>query len=388
MIDSLCPKCLEKHFEPGDPAQPPFGAPPHSPASDDRLLRAAATIREDRQAAGIEGLVGGLEAAVIAVEPGRLRAAAADLLRTTGMSWVEGFADASGETGVFRLESEDAPDILIRTRTGKDNPFAPFNTFPKSGHLPATRLETFIFRCDDVDRFHGIQKDRGVLFMTDQPVRGEGFSVIQTRPSPLTGLSYGFIERRTRERDYALPQSRLLPIERPASKISYLSNIGRLDHAATRLEAKNRIPAILEFMALTEYDFDFAVYVPSENSITNVTRVTKQDFALVLTSGMTPFSGPETSGPTEAFIRNYGPRVHHMAFCTEDIEATVEALRADGQDFMIELVGSPESGIKQTFTRPFPNTLLVNEYIKRYGGFDGFFTESNVTRLTASTAGQ
>lgn len=388
MTDSLCPKCLEKYMSSGGSSQSAFGALPHSPAADKGLLSAAAAIREDRQAAGLEDLVGGLEAAVIAVEPGRLRAAAADMLRTTGMTWVEGFADSSGETGVFRLESEDAADILIRTRAEKDNPFAAFNAFPKSGHLPATRLETFVFRCSDIETFHRIQKERGVLFMTDRPVRGDVFVFIQTRPSPFTGLSYGFIERSAREREYAFPKSRPIPIERPAARSAYLANIGFLDHAATRLEARNRIPGILEFMAVTEYDFDFAVYVPSQNSITNVARVTKKDFALVFTSGIAPFSGPDTSGPTEMFIRNYGPRVHHMAFRTEDIESTVEALRADGQDFIIELVGSPELGLKQIFTRPFPNTLLVNEYIKRYGDFDGFFAESNVTRLTASTAGQ
>ncbi|MDW7761537.1 MAG: hypothetical protein SCM96_13005 [Acidobacteriota bacterium] len=388
MSDSLCPKCLEKYLSAGGSSRPAFGTLPHSAEADQGFLTAAAAVHEDRKTAGLSGLVGGLEAAVIAVEPGRFRDTAADVLRTTGLTWVESFADASGETGVFRLESEDAADILIRTRAEKGNPFAPFNDFPKSRHLPATRLETLVFRCSDIEAYHRIQKERGVLFMTDGPLRGDGFAFIQTRPSPLTGLSYGFIERASRERDYAFPKSRPLPIERPAARGAYLNHIGRLDHAATRLEARNRIPAILEFMAVTEYDFDFAVYVPGQNSITNVARVTKSDFALVFTSGIAPFSAPETSGPTEMFIRNYGPRVHHMAFCTEEIETTVESLRADGRDFMIDLIGSPELGLKQIFTRPFSNTLLVHEYIKRYGDFDGFFAESNVTRLTASTAGQ
>ena len=44
-----------------------------------------------------------------------------------------------------------------------------------------------------------------------------------------------------------------------------------------------------------------------------------------------------------------------------------------------------ESAAKQTFSAPSVNTLLVNEYIYRYGGFDGFFTASNVTLLTGAT---
>ena len=56
--------------------------------------------------------------------------------------------------------------------------------------------------------------------------------------------------------------------------------------------------------------------------------------------------------------------------------------------FLIELVGSPEEGLRQTFTEASKNTLLVTEYIHRYGDFDGFFTRSNVTRLTAATERQ
>ncbi len=77
-----------------------------------------------------------------------------------------------------------------------------------------------------------------------------------------------------------------------------------------------------------------------------------------------------------------------MAFRTEDIEETVSALKNDGMSFLIDLVGSPSEGLKQIFSSPSENTLLVNEYIHRYGDFDGFFTKSNVTLLTGATAKQ
>jgi hypothetical protein len=56
--------------------------------------------------------------------------------------------------------------------------------------------------------------------------------------------------------------------------------------------------------------------------------------------------------------------------------------------FLIALVGSPDDGLKQTFTTASPPTLLVNEYIHRYDDFDGFFTRSNVTALTGATEKQ
>jgi len=140
-------------------------------------------------------------------------------------------------------------------------------------------------------------------------------------------------------------------------------------------------------MGLTNYTFDFAIYVPDLNSITNVARLPGARFAQVFTSGIRR-DGAGESGPTEEFIRNYGPRVHHMAFLTRDIATTDRALRADGLGFLSDLVGDEADGIRQSFSVPSPHTLLVNEYIERYRGFDGFFTTHNVTKLTRATAGQ
>jgi hypothetical protein len=109
---------------------------------------------------------------------------------------------------------------------------------------------------------------------------------------------------------------------------------------------------------------------------------------MVFTSGISPFIDSNTSGPTEKFIHNYGPRVHHVAYKTEKIEDTFSELKKDGMKFLIDLVGSKKQGLKQTFTVSSTNTLLVNEYIHRYGDFDGFFTKDNVTLLTAATEKQ
>ena len=124
------------------------------------------------------------------------------------------------------------------------------------------------------------------------------------------------------------------------------------------------------------------------NSITSVARRNPEDFAMVFTSGITPYISDEVSGPTEKFIRNYGTRVHHMAFRTDRIEETVARLKDGGMRFLLDLVGSEEEGLKQIFSEPSANTLIINEYIHRYGGFDGFFTRSNVEQLTEATGRQ
>jgi hypothetical protein len=128
--------------------------------------------------------------------------------------------------------------------------------------------------------------------------------------------------------------------------------------------------------------------VKNFNSITNVARLSQNEYAQVFTTGISPFTTMEESGPTEKYVQNYGPRVHHIAFHTERIEDTFEGLKQDGMGFLLDLVGSPDEGLKQTFTKGMKSTLLVNEYIHRYGDFDGFFTKSNVTDLTKATGAQ
>jgi len=168
----------------------------------------------------------------------------------------------------------------------------------------------------------------------------------------------------------------------------HIREVKYLDHVATRVEANNRDRAIIEFMELTNYNFDFAIYIRKLNSITSVTRLTKSDFALVFTSGIARDIKQEYVGPTEMYVRNYGPRVHHMAFYTEDIDYAFDNFKKGGMQFLSELVGSPEEGLKQAFTVGSTNTLLVNEYIHRFGDFDGFFTRSNVEILTRATEKQ
>jgi 4-hydroxyphenylpyruvate dioxygenase-like putative hemolysin len=77
-----------------------------------------------------------------------------------------------------------------------------------------------------------------------------------------------------------------------------------------------------------------------------------------------------------------------MAFRTSHIEATVKALKKDGMAFLLDIVGSEEEGLKQIFSQPSQNTMIVNEYIHRFGNFDGFFTRGNVEQLTKATEKQ
>jgi hypothetical protein len=386
----ICSKCMKVFDKPEDGKCPHcHSGPPHVydfKNSDEFLKERIPQVLEEREKTGLEGLVGKLQCVIINAEPERHKDVTDELLRFTGLELDQAFSDSDFRTCV--LKTTDSADFLVRSRLNGQNPFRDSNVFPKSRHLPNTRLETLVFETGDLEKYFAIQKSTGVRFLTEEIFHAENFSFVQTVPSPLTGNSLGFIQWRGEQGNYATSQSKALNWDLQKPKSAYLQNIKGLDHTATRVKAEDRDAAIVEFMGLTNYDFEFAIYVKLFNSITNVTRLSGADLAMVFTSGISPYVSDQVSGPTEKFIHNYGPRVHHMAFHTKNIEEAVSALKKDGMDFLIGLVGSPDEGLKQTFTVPSEHTLLVNEYIHRYGDFDGFFTKSNVTLLTGATGKQ
>jgi len=353
---------------------------------EDDLAAKLPAVMKSRKGAGLEGLIEGLEAVVINTEPGRLEPAVEELLKFTGLEIKEHFADQKATTYV--LGTRDSPSLVIGSRRKGRNPFSPFNQAERASALPNTRLETFVFRARDLDTYVDIQRDRGVGFLTDSIIDAPDFRLIQTNPSRFTGNSLGFIEWKGTGRSFAGARAKRLPITLIKPDLPWLSLIHGLDHTATRVRAIERNNAIIEFLSLTGYHFDFAVFVKSLNSITSVARLSRDDFAMVFTSGIAPYTDDDTSGPTEKFIRLYGTRVHHMAFCTEEIDEVFRELGSHGMEFLVDLVGSPAEGLKQTFSMPSPHTMIVNEYIHRYKGFDGFFTRSNVEALTRATGRQ
>ncbi len=354
--------------------------------SDEVLKMAVPMVMENRKQWGLEGLVEDLQAIIINTEDRNFTPAIQELLDYTGLDIDSAFENEFYKSAVLKVQN--SADFLIRHRKDKENPHVDYNIAPKTNLHPNTRLETFVYECRDIEKYVKKQIERGVSFQQDEILHRDNYSFIQTIPSCFTGNSIGLIEWKGKKGDYSSSSDEDLVIDAAKKDHSYLKNIKQLDHAATRLECQNRDAAIVEFMELTNYRFDFAIYVKSFNSITNVARFRKDAYAQVFTTGIEPYKTLETSGPTEKYVHNYGPRVHHMAFHTENIEDTFISLKENGMKFLLELVGSPEEGLKQTFSRGSENTFLVNEYIHRYGDFDGFFTRSNVTDLTKATDAQ
>jgi hypothetical protein len=162
--------------------------------------------------------------------------------------------------------------------------------------------------------------------------------------------------------------------------------------------SQNREVAILEWLSLSSYYYWGSYDIKDQNSSTNVTKNVHFDEeirspAKVFTANNTPYFVnhlEKLPSPTETFVRNYGPRLHHIALAVadgerhgvENIEYVVEQIKQEGQDFLLDVIGSKAEGLKQIFSNASDHSSLIIEYVQRFGDFKGFFTKQNVAELT------
>ncbi len=151
----ICSKCM-KVFDIPEHGKCPHchSGPPHVydfKNSDEFLKEKIPQVLEERKKTGLEGLVGGLQCVIINTEPGRHQDAVDELLRFTGLELDQAFQDSDFRTCVLR--TPNSADFLVRSRIRGENPFTAFNLFPKSKHLPNTRLETFVFETEDLEKY-------------------------------------------------------------------------------------------------------------------------------------------------------------------------------------------------------------------------------------------
>ncbi|HEY8890546.1 MAG TPA: hypothetical protein VIM70_09855, partial [Clostridium sp.] len=242
--------------------------------NDDELLKIEAKkTKKIRVKLGLHGIVGDLQFVLINTELHTQEDVLKDFLTYTGHDLYTAMENEYEKIFVLKNTTTSSADVLIKARKKGENPYLDFNVHPKTKHLPNTRLEAFVFKCSKVKKYYEIQKSRGVSFLTDNIIETDNYYYIQTIPSSFTEFSYGLIEWKNIVVNYLDKGFTLLSLDFKKPSDNYVNNIKALDHAATRILAKDRDAAILELMELTNYNFDFAIYVKSMNSITSVARV-------------------------------------------------------------------------------------------------------------------
>lgn len=196
-------------------------------------------------------------------------------------------------------------------------------------------------------------------------------------------------------------KTKLARADEAYQKLGFGKLIRGIDHLATRVFSDDREHAILEFITLTPYYFWGAYNIEEMNSSTNVTRYPGLSDELlspakVFTANNVPFyanSIDKKPSPTEDFVRNFGRRLHHVAYEVVDgerkdgvknIDYVVGQLAKADIPFLADIIGRCDDfpDLKQIFSKSSQYSFLITEYVQRCHDFRGFFTKSNVALLT------
>lgn len=385
----------------------------NSPFFEEYLTR----LLQERDRTGLTAMIHEVEALMITVDPGHSAQYIAELALMTPYRYLVSLESEAHWTHVLRI-SLDSPDILLREVKDANTRgiFRSLNEiYPVGAKKPNSRYMGEIIRVDDLHGVVRLQQEREFRFFTQDEVRKLELpgNLAVSKPSPYTHNIVAYLERPPSEpRVYALGVSvvhaEVKAACEAAKQVQRQLRIDDLllpiDHLATRVYSQNREVAILEFLSWSSYYFWGAYDISDQNSSTNVTKSVhgvpeSRSPAKVFTANNTPYFVnhlEKLPSPTETFVRNYGPRLHHLALAVKDgerdgvenIDFVVHAIAEQGQGFLLDVIGSKEQGLKQIFSNASEHSSLIIEYVQRYGGFHGFFAKDNVAELTAAAGGQ
>ena len=385
----------------------------NSPFFEEYLVR----LLEERDRLGLTDLVFGVDALMLTVDPGHSLDYLVELCLMTPYHYLVTLESESHLTHILRV-GPDNPDLLVREVKDPNTRgiFRCLNeVYPVGAHKPHSRYMGEILRVTDRHRVVELQQAREFRFFSANEVRRLELpgNLAVGKPSPYTHNIVAYLERAPGEaRVYALGlssiRSEVQELYLAAKELQARCRIDDLllpiDHLATRVYSQNREVAILEYLSWSSYYFWGAYDIPVQNSSTNVTRGLHagsefESPAKVFTASNTPYFVNHLDGrpsPPETFVRNYGPRLHHVALAVKDgvrdgvenIEYVVRAIQEQGKDFLLDVIGSREQGLKQIFSNASEHSSLIIEYVQRYNGFQGFFARDNVAELTAAAGSQ
>jgi hypothetical protein len=368
-------------------------------------------LLEDRDRIGLTDMVHEIDAMMITVEPGCSVAYISELALMTPYHYLVTLESESHWTHILRIDM-NSPDIMVREVRDPNihGIFRSLNeVYPIGAHKPNSRYMGEIFRVTNLHEVVELQKTRDIRFFNQDQIRKLELpgNMAIVKPSPYTHNIVGYWERPPEEiRVYALGVSVInndvnrgyIEAKETQAKLGLDKLILPIDHLATRIYSQNREVAILEYLTLSSYYYWGSYDISDQNSSTNVTKSVHYDDertspAKVFTAANHPYFVNHLVGlpsPTENFVRNYGPRLHHIALGVADgetngqinIDYVVDAIRAKGKDFLLDVIGSREEGLKQIFSSASEHSSLIIEYVQRFGDFDGFFTKQNVAGLT------
>ena len=386
---------------------PRHGDKQNSAFFEEYLLR----LLEERDASGLTDRIHAIDAIMITVDPGQSIRYVGELCLMTPYQYLVTLESESHWTHILRVDM-NSPDLLIREVKDRRTRgiFRSLNeVYPIGARKPNSRYMGEVLRVQDMHGVVDCQQQRQFRFFSPDDVRKLELpgNLAIVKPSPYTHNIVCYMERPLDQlRIYALGNSSInsevqdvyLAAKELQKKLRIDNLILPIDHLATRIYSQNREVAILEWLSLSSFYYWGSYNISDQNSSTNITKSVHQSSeihspAKVFTASNTPYFVNHLDGlpsPTETFARNYGPRLHHIAMAVRDgetdgrenIEHVVSQIAAQGRDFLLDVIGSRDQGLKQIFSSASEHSSLIIEYVQRFGDFQGFFTKENVADLT------
>jgi hypothetical protein len=368
-------------------------------------------LLEERDHSGLTDIIHEIEAIMITVDPGHSIRYIGELSLMTPYHYLVTLESEDHWTHILRVDM-NSPDFLVREVKDPSiqGVFRSLNEiYPIGMRKPNSRYMGEILRVDNLHEVVEKQKEREFRFFSQDQIRRMQLpgNLAISKPSPYTHNIVSYMERPLDQiRTYALGVSAIrddvqevyLAAKSMQKELGINDLIMPIDHLATRIYSQNREVAILEWLSLSSYYYWGSYDITDQNSSTNVTKSVHcpnemQSPAKVFTANNTPYFVnhlEKLPSPTETFVRNYGPRLHHIALAVadgerngmENIDYVVKQIASQGRDFLLDVIGSKDDGLKQIFSSASEHSSLIIEYVQRFGDFNGFFTKHNVAELT------
>lgn len=378
-------------------------------------------IYERRKSSGLEDLLGEMRGVVIQVSHGDAIPYLCELYLMGPYRFTTAFESSTHRIYVLTSQPEFPRLFVLEPLTSDySDELTMFNRlYPLASKNPNARYIGEIFHTQNVDETRKVLESHNIRFNYHHETKNPFLTDSQftfTFPSDYTCNRVGYCEKDFNDLDSLQLGKRFELAAADVAKLDAIASFAKeqkldqlvlgLDHMATRILAGEREDAILEFLTMSCYYFWGAYNIVEMNSSTNVNRngnITddKRSPAKVFTANNSPSyvnSFDNLPMPTEDFVRNYGRRMHHMAYEVVDgnhrageknVDYVVGTLKEKGVPFLAHVVGEclDDPNLKQIFSKHSQYSVLITEYVERCHGYDGFFTKTNVAALTAA-AGQ
>lgn len=387
---------------------PPTGDKKNSDFFKDYLPK----IYNRREASGLDDLIEGISAVIVQVDKQEAHKYLMELYLMTPYRFHKGYI---GETHkIYILQNKPEYPKLIILEPLQANYFDKFtavdSAYPRAEEKSNVRYIGEIYKTKDLNETVKTLESQEFRFQTK--LQNSFLSNSKFRVSDLSYFTNNVVIYTETDIDNisdlgeefmltAEEKNQLDKVNEVHHKFLLHELVNGIDHLATRVFCGEREDAILELLCMTNYYFWGAYSIDEMNSSTNICRNPKIDDELkspakVFTANNTPFytkTIDNLPSPTEDFVRNFGKRMHHIAYDVEDgarsdgtknIDYVVAKLQDEQIPFLAQIIGECKDfpDLKQIFSKSSPYSFLITEYVQRCHGFEGFFTKNNVAYLT------